>query len=279
MRILFSILFICMFSCSAFSATEPKGDIPERQKWSFSGPFGTYDRDQLRRGLLIFQMITRSAHGLKYMSFRQLMHPDGPALTEEEAKEFAGDYSFPAVNEEGENISRSGLLTDKIRSPYMNPAEAAYLNSGRAPVDLTYITKARTYSRGFPHFITDIFEMYTEHGSDYVFSYLTGFENPPEGFTSVGYNRFFDGRAVAMPQPLVDGHLEYPKNEDGTPKAPETMAQYARDITAFLSWAADPYLPQRKRTGLWVMGYMIILTGLLYLLVWRKEHEKKHVQS
>ncbi len=50
--------------------------------------------------------------------------------------------------------------------------------------------------------------------------------------------------------------------QDGTPP---TLDNYARDVVAFLSWAADPTLDQRKRIGWQVMLYLLVTTGLLYL--------------
>ena len=45
---------------------------------------------------------------------------------------------------------------------------------------------------------------------------------------------------------------------------PETVDQYARDVTAFLMWAAEPHLEARKAMGLKVMIFLIIFSGLLY---------------
>jgi cytochrome c1 len=45
---------------------------------------------------------------------------------------------------------------------------------------------------------------------------------------------------------------------------PETVDQYARDVTAFLTWTAEPHLEARKRLGFQVMLFLIVLAGLLY---------------
>ena len=50
--------------------------------------------------------------------------------------------------------------------------------------------------------------------------------------------------------------------QDGTPA---TVDNYARDVVAFLSWAADPAFDQRKQIGWQVMLYLIVTTGLLFL--------------
>ena len=84
------------------------------------------------------------------------------------------------------------------------------------------------------------------------------------------YNSTFPGHQVAMPPPLAsDGQVQY---TDGTPA---TVDQYARDISAFLMWTADPKLDERKDLGLRMMIYLLILAGLLYLAkrqIWKRLH-------
>jgi cytochrome c1 len=72
-----------------------------------------------------------------------------------------------------------------------------------------------------------------------------------------------------MPDPLVDGAVEY---TDGTPAK---LTNYAKDVTAFLYWAAEPTLAERKKIGLRVMIFLIVFAGLLYFTkkkVWEKIH-------
>ena len=81
------------------------------------------------------------------------------------------------------------------------------------------------------------------------------------------YNKYFPGHAIAMPPPLSDNRVAY------TDGAPKTIDQYSRDVSAFLMWAAEPHLEARKRAGLQVMVFLIVLSGLLYLTkkkVWSK---------
>jgi cytochrome c1 len=84
------------------------------------------------------------------------------------------------------------------------------------------------------------------------------------------YNSTFPGHQIAMPAPLAsDGQVQY---TDGTPA---TVDQYARDISAFLMWTADPKLEERKDTGLRMMIYLLILSGLLWLAkrqIWKRLH-------
>ena len=44
-----------------------------------------------------------------------------------------------------------------------------------------------------------------------------------------------------------------------------TVDQMAKDVTTFLTWAAEPELEERHRTGVKVIIYLILLTTLVYL--------------
>jgi cytochrome c1 len=110
--------------------------------------------------------------------------------------------------------------------------------------------------------------MYQEQGPDYLTALLNGYVDPPQGFevpSGGNYNLYFPGHIIAMPKPLNDGQIEYAKGEDGKPVVPETTEQYAKDITAFLMWTAEPHLEQRKRLGFEVIGYLAFLGVLLFL--------------
>ncbi len=43
------------------------------------------------------------------------------------------------------------------------------------------------------------------------------------------------------------------------------MDNYARDVSAFLVWAAEPKLEQRHKLGFRFMIYLVVLAGFLYL--------------
>jgi hypothetical protein len=67
------------------------------------------------------------------------------------------------------------------------------------------------------------------------------------------------GHLIAMPKPLNDGQVEYPKGPDGKSPVPETVEQYAKDVAAFMVWMAEPHLEARKRLGFQVMMFLIAL--------------------
>ena len=62
-----------------------------------------------------------------------------------------------------------------------------------------------------------------------------------------------------MPPPLSADSVTY---TDGTP---QTVDQYARDVSAFLMWAAEPHLVARKRIGFEVTIFLLVFAGLMYL--------------
>jgi ubiquinol-cytochrome c reductase cytochrome b/c1 subunit len=133
------------------------------------------------------------------------------------------------------------------------------------------MAKARTFERGFPLFLGDIITQYQETGVDYLYALLTGYEDaPPAGFQlpdGAYYNKYFPGHSIRMPPPLADGQVAY------TDGSPQTVAQYAKDVTAFLAWAAEPHLEARKRLGFQVMIFLFVLAGLLYLTKKKVWHE------
>jgi ubiquinol-cytochrome c reductase cytochrome c1 subunit len=79
----------------------------------------------------------------------------------------------------------------------------------------------------------------------------------PEG---THYNPYFvGGKSLKMAKPLSDDQVTY---DDG---APQTVDQYARDVSAFLMWAAEPHLEDRKKTGFRVVVFLLLFAGLMYL--------------
>ncbi len=246
---------------------------PPSQYWSFSGPFGRYDQAQLRRGFQVFREVCASCHGLKYIAFRNLGEPGGLEFTEDEVKAIAAEYTVQdGPNADGEMFERPAKPADRWPPPFENDVVGALANNGVAPPDASLLAKARAAERGFPSFVIDMFTTHQEAGVDYIYALLTGYEDePPEGVEiadGLSYNPYFlGGNAIAMVPPLFDEAVEY---EDGT--AP-TIDNYARDVAAFMMWAAEPKLEQRKFIGVWAFLYLAILGALLYLIkkkIWRR---------
>jgi ubiquinol-cytochrome c reductase cytochrome b/c1 subunit len=242
---------------------------PPRLKWSFSGPFGTFDEAQLQRGFKIYREVCSTCHSLDLLSFRNLADPGGPGFSEAQVAQIASEYKIKDLDDKGNPIERPGRPADRFPSPFPNTlvATATY---GVAPPDMSTLAKARTYSRGFPWFLIDVVTQYQEQGPDYIAALLKGYKEPPQGFNlpqGGNYNEYFPGHNIAMPPPIADGQVKY---DDGSP---ETLEQYSKDVAAFLAWAAEPHLVQRKRIGFQVMIFLIVLSGLLYFTKKKVWHE------
>jgi cytochrome c1 len=302
------------------------GDAPhiERQKWSFGGFGGQYDKAQLQRGFQIYQNVCAQCHGLGRVSWRNLVQPGGPEFPEEAIKALAKEWpnkTPDGPNDAGEMFERDAGLPDRILGPYKNEKAARAAQNGAYPPDLSLIAKARNpeYTGSVfshpTHMLGDILSGYQEGGPDYLYALLTGYtdipsyvrddkgrlhpagkEGAPQGGKAeqcvsihkgedgkpdeclqlaegMSYNAAFPGHQIAMPPILGDGAVPYPKGKDGKPLVPETLDQHARDIAAFLGWAADPNLNTRKATGWQVMLYLLITTVLLFLgkkRIWSK---------
>jgi ubiquinol-cytochrome c reductase cytochrome c1 subunit len=254
------------FSAPAFAAGETP--VPPQLKWSFQGPFGTFDRAQLQRGFKVYREVCASCHSLNYVAFRNLAQEGGPEFSEAQVRALAAEYKIQdGPNDAGDMFERPGRAADHFPPPFPNENAAAAANGGKAPPDLSLMPKARTYERGFPWFVLDVFRQYSENGADYVAALLNGYEEPPADVTvppGGHFNEYYPGHIIAMPKPLSDGQVEYPKTPEGQPTAPETVDQYARDVTAFLTWTAEPHLEQRKEMGFKVIIFLIVLSLLLY---------------
>jgi ubiquinol-cytochrome c reductase cytochrome c1 subunit len=74
----------------------------------------------------------------------------------------------------------------------------------------------------------------------------------------MNYNLYFPGHQIAMPPPLNEGAVTF---ADGTPSS---VKQMAHDVVSFLSWAAEPTLETRKRTGIKVMLFLLVCVGVFY---------------
>jgi cytochrome c1 len=250
-------------------AQEHDTPTPQMQKWSFSGPFGRYDQGQLQRGFKIYKEVCQVCHSIQMLAFRNLADPDGPGFSEAQAAAVASEYKIKDLDDKGEPTERLGRLADTFPPPFPNELAAAALH-GVAPPDMSTLAKARTFERGFPWWVFDMIMQYQEQGADYIAALLNGYEEPPKGFQlpqNGHYNKYFPGHNIAMPPPLQPGQVTY---DDG---APQTLEQYSKDIAAFLMWAAEPHLVARKRMGMQVMVFLIVLAGLMYFTKKKVWHE------
>ncbi|NBB14569.1 cytochrome c1 [Caulobacter sp. SLTY] len=251
---------------------------PPEIAYSFEGPFGKFDQAQLQRGYKVYREVCSACHSMKLLSFRNLGDKGGPFYDKKYknpndnpyVKALAADIQVPDIDTEtGDEITRAAVPADRFPKPYKNDYAARAGNGGALPPDLSVIAKGRS------------------GGPEYLAAFLMGYEAPPKGLTvptGQYYNSYFPGDLsagwtgdkhhvppggfVAMPPQLGPGKVTF---DDGTPS---TAANQARDVAAFLMWAAEPKLEERNATGFAVLIYLLLFSGLLYASyrrVWRNE--------
>ena len=231
------------------------------------GPFGQFDEAQLQRGFQVYKEVCAACHGLELVAFRNL---EDLGYSEAEVKAIAAQWQIevPSINPDtGEPATRPATPVDRFPNPYPNAVAARAANNNAFPPDLSLITKAR------------------EGGAAYTYSLLTGYQNQPaellrqfpDAKTPQGlyYNPYFANLNIAMAPPLVaDGQVAY---ADGTPA---TVPQMAKDVAAFLVWAAEPTLQRRHSSGLAVVIFLLFATVFGYLAyrnIWATQKRKVRV--
>lgn len=235
-----SMLAVAAVISAATPALASEAEAPPHQKWPHQGVFGTYDKAALQRGFQVYKEVCAACHSMKLLSYRDLTQL---GYTPEQVKTVAAEYQIPdGPNDDGEMFERPGRPADRFHSPFVNDKAARAANGGALPPDMSLLSKAR------------------EHGDDYIYSILIGYEDKPAGFElmpGLNYNKYFAGHQIAMAKPLSEGQVTF---GDGTAN---TLEQQARDVTQFLAWAAEPHMEQRKGMGLKVMIFMLAFCGIM----------------
>lgn len=241
-----------------------KGDV----HWSFEGPFGMYDQAQLQRGYKVYKEVCSSCHSMNLVAYRNLADKGGPFYDPKYpvptdnpvVKALAKDAQIDDIDSDsGDAIKRPGTPADYFKAPFANDAAARAANGGAVPPDMSLLAAAR------------------EGGPRYIYSVVTGdTADAPSGLT-VPPGKYYDpwmpgdvsafwhgkgkapeGGFIAMPPPLTADRVTY---DDGT-KA--TVQQEAADVSAFLQWASDPKMEERKSLGVQVLIFLFLLSGVLY---------------
>jgi ubiquinol-cytochrome c reductase cytochrome c1 subunit len=245
------------FAAPAFAETERAlRDV----SWSFQGPFGRFDQEQLQRGYKVYHDVCANCHSMDLMTFGDMARPGGPFFSEKYpnpndnpyVKALAAEFKISDIDRDtGDVIQRPGTTSDHFKAPFANQYAAKAANGGALPPDMSLLAKAR------------------EGGPAYIYSLVTGYENAPAGVTvppGKYFNAFFPGNVIGMPPPLRDDAVTY---DDGFKASRD---QEAKDVAAFLAWAAEPHADQRRQLGFAVIIYLLIFAGLLYASykrIWR----------
>jgi len=253
------------------SAATTQKPVPNLQ-WSFSGPFGMYDQAQLQRGFKVYTEVCSQCHAIQYIHFHNLGDPGGPFWSPKYPNPNDNPYvksiadSWPRqvteINSDtGDPTHRKPTSADVLVPPFPNDAAAKASNGGALPPDMSLLVAAR------------------EGGPNYVYNILTSFAPTPAGIVGAPpgkyYNEAFPGDLsaywkgdpnhvplggfISMPPPLTDCKVTF---DDGSSCK---LADEARDVAAFLQWASDPKMDQRKQMGVAVFIYLLIFSGLLYV--------------
>lgn len=214
--------------------------------FSFEGPFGSFDVNQLQRGLQIYTEICSACHGMKFVPIRTLGDEGGPMLPEEQVIEYA--KQFEVFDPELDDF-REALPTDHF-------PESALEN---AP-DLSLMAKKRAgfhgpYGLGINQFMKGM------GGPEYIASLLTGYTGEEKEQAGVLFyeNTAFPGGWISMAPPLYGDDVEF---ADGHATDIESLSE---DLSAFLMWTAEPKLMARKQAGFAGVIFLTLLSVLLYL--------------
>jgi len=272
-----------VLAVSANAASAEAETHVEDFKFSFEGPFGSFDQNQLQRGLKIYTEVCSACHGLKLVSFRNLHDAGGPTLPEDQMRAYAAgiDVFDPTLND-GEGGDRPATPADKF------PAVTAL-----AAPDLSLMAKARAgfhgpYGSGMNQLFKGI------GGPEYIASLMVGYVEPPAcapadfpgsyntAFAPGGFpeeckdehgHHTVPGSWIAMPPPLVGEDVEF---DDGHAN---DLRHEAQDVAAFLMWTAEPKMMARKQAGLTGVIFLSLLSVLLYLTNKRLWAPHKHKED
>ncbi|ABK42882.1 cytochrome c1 [Magnetococcus marinus MC-1] len=243
------------------------------EEWSHLGPFGKFDKAQIKRGIQVATEVCMGCHSIKYLKFDQLRQF---GITEDEVNNMAGNYNATKLDK-----MLTGLAPEDAKESY-----------GTVPPDLSLMTKAR---KGYENYLYGILTGYltddeaakvseasedgnvtdeeAKHLAEVLHMDPHNLEAVRKAVTRINggdnFNKYFAGHFFAMPKPMGANQVEY---ADGT-KA--TLEQQAKDVTAFLAWASEPNLEKRKATGKYVILYLLLLTGMLYAVkrrIWSRIH-------
>ncbi len=223
------------------------------------------DKASLQRGAKLYMNYCAGCHSLQYVRY----------------KDMAKDIGI--VDKKGivlEKLVNSNLnfTSEKVTDPILvaTPKVDAMKWFGVAPPDLSLVARVR--------------------GTDWLYSYLRSFYIDPKRPWGVNNTVFPD---VGMPNVLMALQgtqvpvfkSETLKDDEGKPyekqiithlelKTPGTLTkdEYDKamtDLVNFLDYVGEPHKLERKRLGVWVLLFLVVLTLFAYLLkreYWKDVH-------
>lgn len=244
-------VFALVLGAGAVSANEGGHAGWEREAGTEPG-----NLPSLQRGARNFMAYCSGCHSLKFMRYSRL----------------AEDLKIPDDQRDKYLVRPGEKFTDYIHTSM--PEKDATEWFGKAPPDLSLVTRSR--------------------GSDWVFNFLTTFYADPASRQTGVNNLMLPGTAMPHVLASVQGvqnavwvNEEHP-GPDGKPittrvfekfepgivgsMTPEQYDEFARDTVNFLQYVGDPTQLEREGLGIWVVLFLLMFTGVAYLL--KKEYWK-----
>jgi ubiquinol-cytochrome c reductase cytochrome c1 subunit len=212
------------------------------------------DIASLQRGARNFLNYCQGCHSLKYMRYQRM----------------ATDLKIPNNLMDADLVPPGASRLEYISAPM--PSADAVNWFGKEPPDLSLITRYK--------------------GVDYVYQYLKTFyadANSPTGSNNLALPN------AAMPDVLSDlegvksAAFHTVKNSDGTTDkvfdsfttvspgnmTPEEFDGFVRDTVNFLDYVGEPAQVERRAIGIWVVLFLLVLTGFAWMLkreYWKNVH-------
>jgi ubiquinol-cytochrome c reductase cytochrome c1 subunit len=214
--------------------------------FSFEGPFGSFDQNQLQRGLQVYTEVCAACHGLQYVPLRTLSDEGGPHLPEDQMRAYSAQFDVfdPEIDD-----FRSAKPTDHFPGSNLETAP-----------DLSLMAKGRAGFHGPVG--TGLNQLFKGMGGpEYIVSLLAGYtgETKTQAGVTLYENTAFPGGWISMAPPLYGEDVEYADGHSNS------LHHEAEDVAAFLMWAAEPKMMARKQAGLTGVIFLTVLTVLLYL--------------
>lgn len=220
------------------------------------------DQASLQRGAQLYFNYCASCHSLQYMRYSRLAQDLG--LSEEQVMK---------------NLNFTGAkFGDTIHASMPAGVGDGAIGSedwfGKAPPDLSLVARVR--------------------GSDWIYSYMLSFypdPTRPSGWNNTVFPNasmphvMWELQGIQTLRPAATseegkeagGHAEGPAFDLVKPgsRSPEEYRGDVRDLTAFLQYVGEPAALQREKYGIWVLLYLLLFTGVAYLLkheYWKDVH-------
>ncbi|UOA25556.1 cytochrome c1 [Pseudosulfitobacter sp. DSM 107133] len=253
----------------------------ENFDFPFDGPFGTYDTNQLQRGLQIYTEVCSACHGLKFVPLRTLGDEGGPHLPEDQVRAYAEQFEVfdPELDD-----TRPGKPVDHFpHSALENAPDLSLMAKARAGFHGPYGLGINQLMKGIggPEYIATLLSSYEEAPScapeDFPGYYNVAFAAGgfPEECKDEHGHHMYPGSWIAMAPPLGGEDVEFADGHSNE------LHHEAQDVAAFLMWTAEPKLSQRKQAGFVGVLFLTLLSVLLYLTnkrIWapvKKKYKRK----